>query len=108
MYLHLGNRVTSRVEGAHYILKSYLQVSTGDLKTVYDKITLLLTNQHIEYDDALAYNKTRTPHTAHGPLYSQLVGRISNFALDRLWDQHHQLSRPEVLELCTNTFSHSM
>src|SRR4051794_29835732 len=90
------------------MLKSYLQVSTGDLKTVHDKITLLLTNQHNEYDGTLAHNRTRTLHTAHGPLYSQLVSRISNFVLSRLWDQHHRLSRPEALELCTNTFSRSM
>jgi hypothetical protein len=107
-HLHLGNRATSRVEGAHAVLKSYLQVSTGDLKTVYDKITLLLNNQYAEYEGALAQNKARTPHTASGPLYSQLIGQVSNFALGRLWDQHHQLSSLETLGPCTNTFSSSM
>jgi hypothetical protein len=53
---YFGNRATSRVEGAHSILKSYLQVSTGDLRSVYDKITLLLKNQHIEFNAAVAHN----------------------------------------------------
>jgi hypothetical protein len=43
-HLHFGNRATLQVEGAHSVLKSYLQVSTGNLKAVYDKITLLLIN----------------------------------------------------------------
>src|SRR5438876_97930 len=41
-HLHFGNRATSRVERAHSMLKSYLQVSTRDLRVVYDKISLLL------------------------------------------------------------------
>jgi hypothetical protein len=83
-YLHLRNRATLRVEGAHSTLKSYLQVSIGDLKDIYDKITLLLTNQHIEYDGAITHNQTQTPHTANEAFYSQLVRRISNFALGQL------------------------
>jgi hypothetical protein len=34
-HLHLGNSATSRVEGAHSRLNSYLQVLTGDLLTVF-------------------------------------------------------------------------
>jgi hypothetical protein len=56
-HLHLGNRVTSWVEGAHSQLKSCLQISTGNLKTVYEKITLLLTHQHIEHDGTIERNK---------------------------------------------------
>src|SRR2546421_2850316 len=62
--LHLGNRVTSRVEGAHNTIKSYLQCSTGDLKAVYDSINLLLANQHASYEAEIALNKSRSPHTA--------------------------------------------
>ena len=51
--LHFENRVTSRVKSAYSVLKNYLQVSTGDLKSVLDKITLLLVNQHTEYNKAL-------------------------------------------------------
>jgi hypothetical protein len=96
------------VKGAHSALKSYLQVSTGDLKAVYDKITLTLVNQHSEFEGAIAYNKTRTPHTARGLFYAQLIGRISNYALGRLWDQQHLLSRLEPLPRCSNNFMRSM
>jgi hypothetical protein len=107
-HLHFGHRVTSRVEGAHSVLKSYLQVSTGDLHSVYEKIMLLLKNQHAEFDAAIEQNRTRTPHTARDPFYSALVGRISNYALGKLWEQKHRLTGPDILLPCTQAFTKSM
>jgi len=53
-YLHLGNRVTSKIEGGHSILKNYLQISTGDLKIVLEKVQLLLKSQYIKYNIVIA------------------------------------------------------
>ena len=64
LHLHIGNRTTSRVEGAHNTLKKYLQVSTGDLKAVFDKIVILLTTQYIEFDGGVAQQQIKTPHSA--------------------------------------------
>jgi MULE transposase domain len=107
-HLYFGNRVTSRVERAHSKLKMALQVSTGDLKTVFEKIRLLLENDHMEHNGALAIDLTRIPHTARDPLYGQLIGRISNFALGKIWEQRHRLVVSEVLPPCTKSFSSSM
>jgi hypothetical protein len=67
-HLHFSHRVSSRVEGAHSTLNSYLQVSTGDLMVVYDKISLLLVNRFAEFDAAIDHNKIRIPHTARDPI----------------------------------------
>jgi hypothetical protein len=40
MNLHFGIRVTSPIKGCHAILKSYLKVSTSDLKGVFDRLVL--------------------------------------------------------------------
>jgi hypothetical protein len=106
--LHLGNRVTSRVEGAYSAVKSYLQVSTGNLKMVYDNINLLLANQHIKYEAGVAMNRTRLPHTAIHPLFAQLLGWVSHYALGEIWKQKHLLSKPEPLAPCTGAFQSSM
>jgi hypothetical protein len=58
------------VKGANSVFKLYLQVSTEDLKAIYDKTTLLLTNQHIKYNEAISYNHTWTLHTANNTFYS--------------------------------------
>ena len=44
-YLHIGNKATSRVEGAHAYVKTILQVSTGDLLSVLSKLTLAIEHQ---------------------------------------------------------------
>ncbi|CAG8843528.1 14560_t:CDS:1, partial [Racocetra persica] len=57
-YLHLDNTSTSRVEGSHSVLKKYFQISTGNLNIVYEKISLLLENQHHEIKAMIAKDKT--------------------------------------------------
>jgi hypothetical protein len=59
--LHLGCRTTSRVEGAHSALKSYIQVSTGDLFSVQQKMNLAIENQMNRLDSLQASSKTRIP-----------------------------------------------
>jgi len=78
---HFGNRVTSRVESAHSTLKRYLQVSTGDLRSVLEKIDLLLLNQHQEHDAALETARQRIPYDVNIPLFAELIGKITPFAL---------------------------
>ena len=83
-HLHLDNQATPRVEGSHSILKKYLQVSTGNLKTVYNCITFLLISQHAQFEGDIAKDKMITPYTAHRPLYFQLLNQILNYALRKL------------------------
>ena len=47
--LYLGQRAISRVESAHHALKSYIKVSTGDLKHVVDACERLMTKQIKEH-----------------------------------------------------------
>src|SRR3954447_24025725 len=60
-YLHFGHRETSRAEGAHSVVKRYLQVSTGDLYGVLQKLSLMLTNQHREHHAAMEVARNRIP-----------------------------------------------
>jgi hypothetical protein len=46
MHNHFGNRVTSRAEGAHALLKKYLQVSIDDLCEVKNRICLAINQFH--------------------------------------------------------------
>jgi hypothetical protein len=75
---------------------------------VYNNISLLLTNQHASYEAEVAMNKSQAPHTAMDPLYSQLLGRISNYALGQIWRQKLLLASPDPLPECTGTFRSSM
>jgi len=107
-YRHFGHHATSRVEGSHKTIKGNLQVSTGDLKTVYNKITMMLLGQYSEHDAAVDSDRSRTPHAIKGPFYEQLLSRISHYALGRLWNQQYRLKQPKQLPHCTELFTKSM
>ena len=44
---HFRNKKTSWLEGMHKLLKDYVQSHVGDMKTVYDWLTLLCANQRV-------------------------------------------------------------
>ncbi len=67
--LHFGHTITSRIEGSHAKLKTYLATSTLDLKGVYDKVVLYWTAQHMDYDTKLALARFRTPHQCQIPIF---------------------------------------
>lgn len=99
---HFGHTVTSRIEGSHAKLKSYLGNSTADLKGVYDKIVLYWTAQHSDYNTNLALSRTRTPHQFQTPIFSALIGKIHPYALHKVSDQLNKLAH--LLPLCSGTY----
>ncbi|CAG8502740.1 2637_t:CDS:2, partial [Scutellospora calospora] len=110
-YLHLGNMTTSRVEGAHAMLKMYLQVSMGNLLVVHEKITLALENQYQEIKTKASQEMIRIPHALNKPFYAQVVSKVSEFALKKAHEQFLKASNatPEnPLRPCSGTFKSSM
>ena len=107
-HMHFGHHTTSQVEGSHKTLKGNLQVSTGDLRMVYNKIDAMLINQHSEHNTIIGANKLQTPHISKGPFYAPLLSYISHYALGCLSDQCHLLSQSEELSQCTGSFTKSM
>lgn len=104
---HFGNHVTSRVEGAHSKLKRYLQVSTGDLRGVKDKICLVIDNEFHEIKARLSSEKIRIAHKFQIPLFKQLIGHVSAYALGEILKQY-ELARSNILPPCKDNFTSSM
>src|SRR3954452_19142819 len=102
-YLHFGHRETSRAEGAHSVIKRYLQVSTGDLYNVFEKLSLMLATQHQEHRAALVAAKNRIPQNFWSPLFSALIGHITPFALWRVYEQKQILDQPTLHHPCHRT-----
>ncbi|XP_063950653.1 protein FAR1-RELATED SEQUENCE 4-like [Daucus carota subsp. sativus] len=105
--MHFGNHVTSRVGGAHSKLKRYLQVSTGDLRGVKDKLCLLIDNEFQEIKAQLSDEKIRVPHKFQIPLFKEIVGHVSVYALGELLKQY-ELSKSDALLTCKGNFTSSM
>ncbi|KAH7833238.1 hypothetical protein Vadar_004343 [Vaccinium darrowii] len=105
---HFGNRVTSRVEGAHAMLKKYLTVSTGNFREVREKICLAIDNQYNEIKTKIASEKLRATHKFRIPMLKELVTHVSVFALGQLFKQSELAKSDYVLGPCTGNFARTM
>lgn len=114
-YLHLGELASSRSEGAHYTIKSWIKTSTGDLQVVVDRIELALEKQHRDICNALAIERQSTYHIYNTKLYSHLVRKVSKYALALIHEQYNLAIRPlqptangtivSLADQCTGVFT---
>jgi hypothetical protein len=105
--LHFGNRATSRVEGAHSTLKCYLQVSTGNLTGLLDRIQLMLDNKLANHKAELDIARQRAPRDVNIPLFAELIGKVTPYALRKILAQYQCLSTLPLPQ-CKTTFTSSM
>jgi len=98
---HFGNLATSRVEGQHRVIKSYLSGSTGDLLTAVESIQLSVCNQAREYKTQLEQAKIRKCHR-FDQFFDHVVNKVSEHALDMVLKQ---IKLPHPLPCCKNVFS---
>ncbi|KAL9564111.1 hypothetical protein ACKAV7_011761 [Fusarium commune] len=109
-HMHFGNAVTSRVEGIHARLKSYLKRSNFDLFDVWRTIKQAVENQLAELQSTQARQQTRKP-TQHlgGGLFSALHGWISHEAMKKVEEQRKLLDKEDPLasSVCTGAFTRS-
>ncbi len=106
-WLHLGHTSSFRVESGHHLIKNYLHVSTGDLKTVVDRITLLLTSQHNELRTNLETARQRIPHLLIISLFCDLLGHVTLYALQLILHQRDRI-KERPLPRCTESFTPTM
>ena len=104
---HFGNTATSRVEGIHALLKSYIKRSTFDLFETWKAIKLALVNQLSELKSNQAKQQIRIPLELSGSLYGAVRGWISYEALRKVEEQRKILSKRDESQslACTGTFS---
>ncbi|KAK9681505.1 hypothetical protein RND81_10G007300 [Saponaria officinalis] len=107
-YIHFGNRASSRAEGAHAKLKKYLQVLTGNLRRVKNKICLAIENEYHEIKTQLESEKIRVPHKYNIPYFKELIYNVSIFALKKLYKQYEMASFGTLKPVCTGNFVATM
>jgi hypothetical protein len=104
---HFGNIATSRVEGIHSLLKSYLKRSTIDLFDAWKAINLALRNQLSDLKSNQAREQIRNPLELSGALYGVVCGWVSYAALRKVEEQRKLLLEkdPPPSPICTGTFT---
>jgi hypothetical protein len=103
---HFGNTATSRVEGIHALLKSYLRRSTFDLFEAWKSIRLALNNQLAELRSNQAKQQIRSPLELDKALYRAVQGWVSHEALRKVEEQRQlRWKDPPASSTCTGTFT---
>lgn len=95
------------MEGAHHTLKSYIKVSTGNLYDVHQRIGLAVTNQVKDIEAKKMNDRIRHAHNHRIPLLSNVLGRISAYALNKTLEQRNRLLENTLPE-CTDSFTTTM
>lgn len=108
-----GNVATSRVEGAHSFVKSYIGSSTGDLLTVFNSIANALDAQLNRICYQLADDRIKIPLFLKDNVFCLLHRKVARYALTRLSDEFQKLRQSLLpnnapLARCTNTFTGTM
>ncbi len=110
-HLHFGHRATSKVEGAHALIKRELMVSTNDVVIVVNALVRTLKDQHVARKVVLECAKVNLPIKLLILLFRNVVGKVAPQALHRMLDiRDKQLSTGVATALppCTNMMKDSM
>ena len=102
-FFHLGSHITSRVEGAHITLKNYLDNSLGDLLVEREKITLVINKQLHQIREQIATEQVRDPIHLDKHFFSNVIRKISCFALLQIKREFERSLGP-ILEECTGYY----
>lgn len=106
---HYNNTTTSRIEGAHSYLKSYLENSRSDLDKVVEAISLMLRNVNSEFAQITARARDRIPFAVlerNSTIFpADINTTVSPIALELIQIQYRK-SRTETAETtCSGAFT---
>ena len=88
---HFGEITTSRTEGAHSMLKRFIQTSMGSLLTTYIRITEAISHQRHHINAAIQQQQSTIPTFAHGnTFFSEVQNQISHFAFKILFEHYNK------------------
>jgi hypothetical protein len=114
-HFHRGTTTTSRLEGAHSVLKKWIGNPSKDLTRVWESTKLAIDDQMNEIRIKNAQKNHSNPIGLSSQFYYQVKGKISHSALYLLQEQFQHVRRQEQHEqegkisaICTRSFSTSI
>ena len=78
-HLHLGHLVTSRVEGQHSAVKSWIRTVGGDLNDVYSKLKLSIVSQHKYFQKELSRQRQTLLLSCSNSIWSEVTRKVCAF-----------------------------
>jgi hypothetical protein len=81
---HFSSANTSRVEGNHHVIKSYLHVNILHLLTLMKQLGLMLANQRVELNAAIEKQRVHKAHRFGHNCFKDFIYKVFDFTLDKL------------------------
>lgn len=81
-HFHLESGISSRVEGAHSCLKSYIGNSLADLLVVKEQMSLVISNQLEEFKLAVSNQQIKVPTRMDQNFFHHVARKVSIYALN--------------------------
>lgn len=113
-YFHAEARTTSRLKGAHYILKSWIGSSTADLTRVWESTLLAINIELSQIAQKRARKLQSIPIALSNQIYFDIKSKITHYGLYKLKEQydlflrHHKTSIIDnISTICTGNFYRS-
>lgn len=118
-FFHGGTTTTSRLEGAHSVLKQWIGKPTKDLSSTWDAVKLATNHQLDTIRQHRAYCWASNPTRLRGEFFVHLRQKITPYAQFRLYDQlkiyeaearkdNSSQPRSDPPSICTRTYWRSM
>ncbi|KAI9915878.1 hypothetical protein PsorP6_006867 [Peronosclerospora sorghi] len=103
-YPHFGTAATSRGEGNHHVMKQYLKIANTDLLMVQNRLQLMLNTQFVELEQNMEFDKVSVAHN-HAEWYMKdILGKVLNFALQKLAEQVKDALKVPTDDECSGMF----
>jgi hypothetical protein len=115
LFFHGGTTTTSRLEGAHSVLKRWIGKPSKNLTAVWRAIKLAIDDQMEELRTKRATARSQTPLAFDNEFYSQVLGKVTPFALYQLRMQWSYVKREQdrlqdgtISAICSGSYYRSM
>jgi len=106
--MHFGNTSTSRAEGNHSQVKRSLCIVNGDLLSVVQRTKLIIEIKDTEIHNEIEEQKYRRCRRHLVSILSNVIGKVSWYALDLFLVQLHGVSDAATHPVCTGNFTRSI
>ncbi|KAK8923744.1 hypothetical protein KSP39_PZI019685 [Platanthera zijinensis] len=108
-FLHLGSSTANHVESLHGQLKNFLEVSIGNLTTIWKTFDEMISHQHVEIKKSFEESTIQADTRFRGSLYAELLGSVSFAALDIIKKEEDSImSGYHETGNCTHKMRHTM
>jgi len=92
LFRHLEHITSARIEGAHSRLKKYIEVSSGDLFTLFERIFDAYVNEMIEIRAEIAQQRNKKSKKHRDSIFADVQMKISYYALNKTYEWYSYMT----------------